>query len=200
MTTDTSSKDIIFILDESGSMDSMGKEPLEAVNSFIKEQKKVLQDNSTFTLWKFNSNTVKMFDDIPLSRVPEFTEYYPNDMTALYDAIGNAITTKKQKKNYDDVICVILTDGEENCSQEYKRENISKMIKSMEEEHNWKFIYLAANQDAFEIGTSYGFDTARCANFTCETDGLMNATQHASTAISNFRVQSRENPKIDLNL
>ena len=32
-------QDIVFILDESGSMSSMGNEPVQAVNSFIESQK-----------------------------------------------------------------------------------------------------------------------------------------------------------------
>ena len=34
-TKETIIQDIIFILDESGSMSSMGKEPVQAVNNFI---------------------------------------------------------------------------------------------------------------------------------------------------------------------
>lgn len=194
------SKDIIFILDESGSMDMMGEEPIQAVNTFISDQKKISVDNSKFTLWKFNFKSTKVFDDIPLSSVNNFSDYYPSDMTALYDAIGNAITVKKQKSNFDNVICVILTDGEENCSQEFKEKQIKTMIKNMEEKHNWKFIYLAANQDAFATGVNYGFSIDRCANFTCETDGLISATQHASNAISEFRKRSNNNSREDLRL
>lgn len=36
--------DIIFILDESGSIDSMDNKPEQSVNAFIKEQRDLMQD------------------------------------------------------------------------------------------------------------------------------------------------------------
>jgi hypothetical protein len=63
-------QDIIFLLDESGSMDTMGKEPVQAVNKFIEDQKSILgDDGATFSLWKFNSTVTKLIDDIPLKDV-----------------------------------------------------------------------------------------------------------------------------------
>ena len=182
-------QNIIFLLDESGSMNSMGQEPVQAVNKFIQEQKTSLEDDgATFSLWKFNSTVKKVIDDIPLKDVGEFIDFLPNDMTALYDAIGNAITTKKNKSNYDNVICIILTDGLDNSSVEYNLVNINSMIKEMETQHNWKFVYLGANQDAFEVGSKMGM--AHCANYRCEPGEMLNVTRAVSDSVSSYRCQS----------
>ena len=182
-------QDIIFLLDESGSMDTMGKEPVQAVNKFIQDQKTTLgDDGATFSLWKFNSTVNKVIDDIPLKDVTEFVDFLPNDMTALYDAIGNAISTKKKKVSYDNVICIILTDGLDNSSVEYTLENVNSMIKEMESKHNWKFVYLGANQDAFAVGSKMGM--GHCANYRCAPGEMINATREVSEAVSSYRTQS----------
>lgn len=184
-----SKQDIIFLLDESGSMRDMGNEPVEAINSFIKEQQSILvNDGSTFSLWKFSNVVTKVIDDKLLATVDMFENYKPNNTTALLDAIGEAIVTKKQKENYNNVICVILTDGYENSSKKYNKQEIKEMICNMKKNHNWKFIYLAANQDAFTIGNGYGMNS--CANFSCDKNGLAYITKSTSDAIKMYRANS----------
>lgn len=180
-------QDIIIILDESGSMETMGKEPKQTINSFIKEQQEALDDEATFSLWKFNSKVTKVIDDQKLSEVNEFTNFNPHGLTALLDAIGEAITTKRNKEKNHDVICVILTDGVENSSKKYTSDDIRRLTKEMEEEFNWKFLYLGANQDSFNVGGRYGINSTRCANFTCEPGNIDIITRSASNAISNYR-------------
>jgi hypothetical protein len=182
-------QDIIFLLDESGSMESMGKEPVQAVNKFIQDQQKTMgDDGATFSLWKFNSTVVKLIDDVPLQEVKEFTDFRPDQMTALYDAIGQAIKNKSLKEKHDDVICVILTDGLDNQSKEFSASSICSLIKTMEDEHNWKFIYLGANQDAFSVGGGIG--VTRCATYTCAPGQMIGATREVSDAISSYRTKS----------
>ena len=188
-TKETIIQDIIFILDESGSMSSMGKEPVQAVNNFILNQKDAMgDDGATFSLWKFNTIVKKVYDNILLKDVEEFTDFEPQDMTALNDVIGSAIDNKKKKGSCDNVICIILTDGMENSSTEYSAENIRVMIKDMEENHNWKFVYLGANQDAFEVGYSMGVNC--CAQYECSPGEIVNITRALSDAVTSYRSNS----------
>lgn len=199
--TQSISQDIIIILDESGSMETMGNEPKQAINSFIKEQKEALDDDATLSLWKFNSGVTKVIDDEKLSDVSEFIDFRPHGLTALLDAIGEAITTKRNKEKNHDVICVILTDGIENSSKKYTSNDIRRMTQEMEQEFNWKFLYLGANQDSFNIGCGYGMNVSRCANFTCEPGNLDKIARSASNAISNYRTLSAANETpVDLSL
>ena len=118
----------------------------------------------------------------------EFVDFSPSDMTALYDAIGQAINTKKKKEKYDNVVCIILTDGLENSSVEYTLENIKSMTKEMESNHNWKFVYLGANQDAFAVGTKMGMDC--CASYACAPGEMINVARNLSDAVSSYRTRS----------
>ena len=195
------SVDIIFILDESGSMGIMGSEPQEAVNSFIDEQKKVMDSStSKFSLWTFNTEVTKVIDDEDLCNVSKFENFKPSSMTALYDAIGEAITTKKNKPNCKKVICVILTDGQENSSTKYDKLTINSMIHEMEILHKWKFVFLGANQDVYSSGKGLGIAPQNCAEFMCTKNGLLNLTRQTSATIGNYRSASAKDPDVEFSL
>ena len=54
------------------------------------------------------------------------------------------------------MLVAILTDGLENASQDYTKDRINKMIAHQREVYSWEFLFLAANQDAIQSGTSMG--------------------------------------------
>jgi len=143
-------------MDKSGSMVSMGNEPIDGLNNFYEEQKKVDKFNSTLVF--FNEKVDFIHENKLSIDIHTITnkEYTPSGMTALYDAIGKSIDYQRSIKT-EDVIFVILTDGCENSSQEYNKNTIKKLIETMENEHKWKFIYLGANQDSFTVGGGLGF-------------------------------------------
>lgn len=134
-------QDIIFILDQSGSMMRMLDEPRQALNKFVKDQKKD-NDGATFTLYTFDTFVNVVIDETPLQDVKEIEYLEPGGMTALYDAIGLAISNKIKKEKNTDVICVILTDGLENSSNKYDEKSIKDLTTRMETEYGWEFIYL----------------------------------------------------------
>jgi hypothetical protein len=172
-------------------MDSMKNEPIQATNRFIKEQQETLPgDGSTFTLWKFSDQLTKVYDDTDLRKVKPLDDYVPGGMTALYDAIGRAISTKMAKVKHENVVCVILTDGEENASKEYKQDQIRKMIKDAETDHAWKFLYLGANQDAFQNGGNLGVAHTACTSFSATPDGFSQAVQQTSAGIRSMRLNA----------
>lgn len=198
--TATTVLDIVFILDESGSMESMGTEPVQSVNNFIQEQKKNASPGSKFSLWTFNSTVTNVIDDVDLQQVGLFTSYKPENMTSLYDALGKAITTKKNKSNKDNVICVVLTDGQENSSQEYNKQSINSLISEMETKHKWKFIYLGANHEVFASAGGIGISPMRCAAFECKAGGILSMTRGTSEAIKRYKTASSQDPNAELTL
>ena len=59
---------------------------------------------------------------------------------------------------------VIITDGQENCSREYSKATIKKMI-SDKQEKGWKFLFLGANIDAVSEAGSLGIDTNNAVKY-----------------------------------
>lgn len=184
----SSVQDIIFILDQSGSMMRMGNEPYESLNKFIKDQSKD-KDGATFTLYTFSTYVNKVIDETPLQDVEEIPNLIPAGMTSLYDAIGRAISDKIKKEKKNDVICVILTDGLENSSIIYNKERLKEMIDIMETDYGWEFLYLGANQDAFHEGDMVGISS--CMNYDFTPESMRQAVNTASVGIAYKRIASR---------
>lgn len=179
--SEAKSTSIVFVMDASGSMETMGDEPVQGLNNFYKKQKE--SGEFTSTLIFFNENVKFNHKNIDGKDVPilKNEDYDRGGMTALYDALGQAITYQKSVKT-ENVIFVILTDGLENASREYRKETISKMIKKMEKEHKWTFMYLGANQDSFTVSAGLGIRNS--ANYDYTPLGCMKAMRSISENVS----------------
>ena len=188
---------VVFILDGSGSMIEMKDEPRQGLNMFYKTQ----QESGDFlsTLIVFNSRVSFIHKNLDGKDVPLLseTEYVPHGMTALYDAIGEGIEYQKSQK-LENVIFVILTDGEENASYKYKKEDIKETIQTMENDHKWVFMYLGANQDSFKVADGIGVSYS--ANYDYTPEGCQRVMRSISDNVS--RCISSKEPtdtfKVDL--
>ena len=192
--------DITIVLDRSGSMQSIKEATITAFNSFIKEQKKDgLPTNLSLIQFddQYEINFVEK--DIHLAKELNAQSFQPRGLTALLDAIGTTIqSTKKrlktEKENSDKVIIAIITDGYENASLKFTRKKIFKMIRKREEKNNWKFVFLAANQDAIAEGEKFGIHQDRAMTFQADKHGISNAFMSFSNKVSSFK----QNASLDL--
>ena len=78
-------------------------------------------------------------------------DYRPDSMTPLHDAIGQSVSklrnvsTTTGAANYQ-VLVTVLTDGEENASEEFARPLIYRLVEQLKEQ-GWTFTYIGANHD-----------------------------------------------------
>lgn len=135
---------ILMVLDESGSMASKAQDVIGGFKTFVSDQKASGAD-SIMTLVKFNTNKNKIYHAKPVSDIPEL-QYAPGGNTALFDAVAEAINIGDTEQA-DKVLCVVITDGEENSSRETTREQIMQIIKDRESRPNWTFAYLGVDPD-----------------------------------------------------
>ena len=150
-----------FVLDESGSMEEVREATVSGFNEYLGSLKND-ETPTLLSLWSFNSGGVKtLYDFEDVSSVPEMSvrQYRPNNLTPLYDSIAKGIyeiqvylNSRQGKWN---VIFTIMTDGYENSSQMYSRREIIDLIQEKEKE-GWMFMYLGANQEAWEVAESMG--------------------------------------------
>ena len=183
--------DIIVVLDESGSMDVMKQEPVQAMNNLIKKQKENHED-CKFSLYTFNNTVNEKYKDVNLSDIKEYKDYSPDGMTALYDCIGHAIDDKMKTDRKTDVILVIITDGQDNSSHKYTCKQIKNKIKSQENDYNWKVMFLAANQDAFTSGESIGVQRGNSSQYNqAEKGSFLNVVKNCSATITRYRVNNK---------
>jgi len=191
--------DITIILDRSGSMETIKNATIKAFNSFLKEQQKDdYKTNLSFV--QFDNEYQKVFTqkDIKLVKKLNTETFIPRGMTALLDAIGTTIKhTKKRIKNSNkkpaNVIIAIITDGYENASVAYTRKKIFKMINKCEEKDNWKFVFLAANQDAIDEGAKFGIKSNQALTYSADDMGVNDAVHAFSRNISSIKKNSYHN-------
>ena len=153
--------DITMVIDRSGSMQSIQSDAEGGINSFIEQQKQE-PGEANVTLVQFDTDYEFVHSGVPIRQVPAF-KLVPRGSTALLDAVGRAINeTGTRLAAMDEsqrpglVVFVIVTDGEENSSREFTRDQIRKMVEHQQSAYNWQFTFLAANQDAFAAGGSMG--------------------------------------------
>lgn len=157
---------VCFIIDESGSMYSKKEDVVGGFRSMLEEQKSKTQGDLSVSLYRFNSEVHKEYVGKDINDVSLDFNYSPNGLTALFDGVGIAIDEIGKwldGMNEDDKpslnLVVVMTDGMENASKEYKADQVKEMIKHQEEKYNWKFIYMGADVTDSKDADSLGFKT-----------------------------------------
>ena len=175
-----------FILDESGSMNSCFNQTVEGFNGYIESLLDEEDSNKIrFTLTKFNSMKTNVeYNGILLMDVPILSRdnYNPTGGTPLYDAIGKTINSLSKNGNKN--LVVIQTDGEENCSSEFTFKDITKLMKDRTDE-GWTFVFLGADQDAWETGRSFGISSGNIMSYaSSDTSKMYNDLSRATACFA----------------
>lgn len=182
-----------FILDKSGSMESIKSSTVSGFNEYLGTLKKD-GNKYSFSLTLFDTNVERVVTNEPISKVDELSSatYNPDGMTALYDAVCQTIKCIKEKKDQK-VINIIMTDGQENSSREYTEKEMKSLIEEKEKQGNWTFVYLGANQDSYAVAQKYGIAQGNTVNFTASNAGMRSAMGAVSMSTSNFASDSSDN-------
>lgn len=176
--------EIVVVLDRSGSMASLADDTVGGMNTFFKEQREAA-GKANLTLFQFDHEYLETHQGVPIQDVPDLIlgeTYNPRGSTALLDAVGRAITTVRERITKSDtkpdhVIFVIQTDGYENSSSEYNRDQIKDLISQQEKESDWNFMFMGANEDAFQQAGGMGI---RTANTVVQRKGAYSSVMSAS--------------------
>ncbi len=188
--TDQNKTAIMMIVDRSGSMRPLSQDVVGGFNQFVEEQKKEPGD-ATLTLVQFDHEYEVVYVNKPLSEVPSLV-HQPRGGTALLDAVGRgivelgeALAKEPEDKRPGKVIVVIMTDGEENSSNEWTNEQIKEKITEQREKYSWEFVFTGANVDSFSVANAMGIQHA--AAYTCDVAGVANNFGAISRGVSSYR-------------
>jgi hypothetical protein len=147
---------VCFILDESGSMNSVVTETLNGMEEYVESVRSTATAKAPvkFTLTKFNTTCTPFYDCEDIRRVEVLTRdtYTPHGCTALYDAVYDTIRGAEGWANHHRngrVLCVIQTDGQENASRHYNQRDVADKISALNATGRWTFVFLGADQDAW---------------------------------------------------
>lgn len=185
---------VVFVIDESGSMGGTEADVIGGFKKVIDEQRAVKDGTCSVCYFKFASNVEKVFIGKDVNDVEYLDgKYRPTGLTALFDGVGTAIDevgkwldSMKEEDKPEKTLVVIMTDGGENNSKDYTAEKVKEMIKHQEDKYSWEFIYMGSDLTDAKDANSLGFSTkfyASKANYAANYDVL-------NLAISGYRGES----------
>ena len=160
----------VIILDESGSMSAIYNQALTGINEVLSGIRKNAADfpdqHHYVTIVTFEGNGIAGIktrrDRVAIEKIEDFTrkDYRPGGCTPLYDAMGKTLNELEGQINENDrVMATIITDGEENSSEEYSGRTIKTLVARLREK-GWTLAYIGANQDAVEEAKDLNIDNA----------------------------------------
>jgi hypothetical protein len=193
---------IAVILDRTGSMESIRDDTIGGFNAFLKAQK-AEPGLATLTLVQFDSQDpyeiVQRFK--PLPEIPGLTRetFVPRASTPLLDAMGRGINDLEkslleltENKRPSRVVMVIITDGQENASREFRKDQVEKMIREKQETANWQFVFLSADLDAIGDALQHGIYASSVLAHDKDGRGVGAAWASLSRSISDYRAARKE--------
>jgi uncharacterized protein YegL len=183
---------IAFLVDRSGSMQSVKADAEGAIAAFIEAQRAV-PGRCLVRLADFDDTYRDVYPMTPIADVPPYT-LEPRGTTALLDGIGRLVTGLGEElaaTAEDDrpgkVIVVVQTDGQENASQEWTRDAVNALITQQREQFSWDFVFLGAGPDAITTAQSYGFLAGSSIAYTPSATGTQMAVAAAASYVTRAR-------------
>jgi hypothetical protein len=195
--------EIAVILDRSGSMDSIKKDMEGGFATFIAEQRKI-PDPCVVSLYRFDTLFDAVYEERALADVPAL-DLEPRGSTALLDAMGQAIgligarlAKKPESERPGKVVVMVITDGAENASREFNRQQIKEKVTHQQDVYQWQFAFLGANMDSIGEAQSLGIASASAGNFQANSVGVGAMYASSGKAIGNYRATRSRDAKLTL--
>ena len=151
-----------IVLDRSGSMAKVREEALSGLNEELGVLEKNATESEQKTTVTFTSFSTKVDEPRRLDVGERVTEedYKCVGWTALSDAVAATIKSLQEIKISEDedvaYIVTIVTDGKENASKEHTMRDVSVMIKTLEAQGNWTFVFMGCGDDVFAVAKTLG--------------------------------------------
>jgi len=195
---------VTVVLDRTGSMEACRDQTISGFNEWLGALKREANGQEyRLTLVKFDKHSARLGDKlaqmdievpyrgVPLEQVQPLTRdtYVPRGLTPLYDAIGQSISETEAVKA-DRVLFVIVTDGMENASTKHTRASIFDRIQVKQRLGTWSFVFIGANQDAYESSAAIGIPMGN----TLQWDPLKTGQTWGRTAVSTTTYIRSQNP------
>ncbi len=189
--TDPNYTAMLVVIDRSGSMSNIRDEMVQAVRGMLDDQASE-PGKLTVDIYSFDDNVAREFHLAHPKDVVVSLE--PRNFTALYDAIGIAVTefgetlaAMPENERPDTVQVIVVTDGMENASKEWRLERVRKLVLQQKESYKWDFVFLGANQDAVMTGEGLGFDRGSSMSFDPSAGGVDAMLKASSRYTSDLR-------------
>ena len=194
--------EIVFIVDESGSMHGLEQDTIGGINALLESNKKA-EGRAKLSVIMFNNVTRVLHDRVDVESVSPLGEndYRPGGCTALLDAVGGAIDHVDKVSRYmpeghkpGHVLFAIATDGMENASHKYSYPQVKRLIEEHREK-GWEFVFLGANIDVAQTAEDLGIAEDCAMPYSADSAG----TAAVYESLARASVSMRSSGKMDKN-
>ena len=174
--------DVHIVLDETGSMQSMGNEPVESVKAFIDIQRTGVP--ICISLTKFNLYMTTVYSSVPIADpVCDQLPYHPSSMTAAYDALRYVILSATTPLSI-----VFITDGEDNSSGT-SRQEIHALIQRAKD-CGWTFEFIGCNEESMIESQRMGMPSSQPLDTPTNLPELMRGTSNTLAGMNRARTNN----------
>jgi hypothetical protein len=188
---------ITVILDRTGSMESIRDDTIGGFNAFLKAQQEQA-GAATLSLAQFDSQdpyeVIHNFREISTVPVLTHATFVPRACTPLLDAMGRGINDLEQnlaemapENRPGKVVVVIITDGHENSSREFRKDQVERMVQDKQQKLDWQFVFLSADLAGIDDALSAGVEHRRAMAFSATPKGTRAAFCAVSERIADYR-------------
>jgi len=183
---------ISVLLDRSGSMRAIREDAEGGLRALIEDQR-AQSGRATLRLAQFDTEYEVVHPSWPMDQVP-MPVLHPRGMTALLDAwgrgmveFGEELAALPEDQRPAHVIFAVVTDGAENSSGEWTRQQVFDAVREQTDRWGWTFLFVAANQDAVTEGAKYGVPAGQSVTYSHDSGGTQSAFRSTSSVIGRTR-------------
>lgn len=185
---------VVFLLDSSGSMSSIQRPTVDAFNRVLETIKAAAaEQDASVSLYTFGERSEpvsrKLYNQ-PLAdlRPLNYSDYKPQDMTPLFDAVGTAIMDHLALPADKDTsfIVTIITDGHENMSKKWDARTIRDLIARVQSTDKWTVTYLVPPGERQRLVNSVGVHEGNVQEWEASARGVAAVGSTLSAGYSNY--------------
>jgi uncharacterized protein YegL len=201
--TDRNKTLIAAVLDRTGSMGMIKTDAEGSFANFVKEQRESqvqVGDEVVVSLYQFayrppHESLETICEFTPIANVRPYV-IEPDGLTPLHDAIamsinrvGDQLAAFTEDRRPNKVIFVILTDGRENHSREYTRDQVLELVKRQQDQWSWEFVFMGVGIDAWDVGRHLGFKQENTISVAATGEGVERGYGQVSASVTHLRAQ-----------
>lgn len=184
-----------FVVDRSGSMNGVISKALEALNkniqTIVEESKKTGQE-SYVSVVSFDDRITEVNRNVPANLVGRVggSSFTPRGMTALWDAVGTAITALESQPVAADedvsYLVITLTDGAENCSRSFNLTSLRELMLRVQATDRWTLNFLLPPGSKSQFVSNTGIPEGNVTEWEASTRGVEQYQLQNSIGLSSY--------------